>query len=404
MAAAATGGMIRMSDIASALELCKSGSNSTSRSGSVSSLCSWTTTTPTPPNESPSRPSLTSGSSLDSTECASPCNTSSHSCGRGVRFADECGGDLITDVRTATDWWEEMVFGVDKCDGCGQAEDDGGKMGNETTVGQRKGHGAAAAPPPPGGEGGLSNTSCNNCGTLRRKKKPCTELFQFVEELSRGIEATLILPSLIGKKKRSVLLYTEDNGESLCWMETGNSRPREPYNLPCANLLEVKDQSGPALAAARAAGYKHIRPNNARYSMPLGIERRGSGLLGARGGGGDITLAAAGEARTGAPATTGVVSAGPSGAACSRSLSSEEPWVGEGFSGVGSSSNSSSVAVQLTGENGGNLVRVKLRWRVQTTSTSFSVRKVTMVDVRCANPDVFVKGMVQLREFNTEIA
>lgn len=380
MALPATGGMIRMSDIASALERCKSGSN---RSGSVNSLSSWTTTTPTPPNESPSRLVSTSDSSSDATECASPCNTSSHT-DRGVRFADECGGDLVTDVRTATDWWEEMVFGVDKCDGCGQAEDDWAKGEKQTAGEDREGYRAAAGQK-------LSETSCGNCGARCRQQEPRSELFQFVEELSRGIEATLILPSLIGKKRRSVVLYTEDNGESLCWMETGSARPGEPYNLPCSNLLEVKDQSGRALAAARAAGQKHIRPNNVYAAIPIQLlMERGSGLRARRGG--EDTFPGEPQPRS------AVAPAGPSGAAASRPIPSRGP-VGEVGNGV-----SSSAAGQLWGENGSNLVRIKLRWRVQTSSTAFSVRKLTMIDVRCSNPDVFVKGMVQLRDFNTEIA
>ncbi|CAM9106034.1 unnamed protein product [Discosporangium mesarthrocarpum] len=44
------------------------------------------------------------------------------------------------------------------------------------------------------------------------------------------------------RRKRSVVLYTEDNGASLCWMESGTGQEM-PYRLPCSCLLEVKDKN-----------------------------------------------------------------------------------------------------------------------------------------------------------------
>ncbi|CAN0299033.1 unnamed protein product, partial [Hapterophycus canaliculatus] len=73
-------------------------------------------------------------------------------------------------------------------------------------------------------------------------------------ELSRGVEATLLFPSMggISKKRRPVILYTEDNGESICWIKTGGAAgggSKEPYRIRCNTLVAIKDKSG---AASRA--------------------------------------------------------------------------------------------------------------------------------------------------------
>ncbi|CAN0325148.1 unnamed protein product, partial [Laminaria digitata] len=113
--------MIRMSDVSSALEGFKAG-----RQDSASSLSSWTTTVATPPIITAYASSSSSGSS-SSSQAASPFGSmrgsgSTSGGSRSVRFADECGGELVSDVRTTANWWEEMVLGVDRCEACGDKQ------------------------------------------------------------------------------------------------------------------------------------------------------------------------------------------------------------------------------------------------------------------------------------------
>ncbi|CAN0325101.1 unnamed protein product, partial [Laminaria digitata] len=114
--------------------------------------------------------------------------------------------------------------------------------------------------------------TCERCGVHRREGGSPSELFRFIEELSSGVEATLAFPSLVGKKRRSVILYTEDNGESISWMTTGGGKSGEPYRLPCMTLLEVKDKAGAARVGAALAGGRR------QPATPTAVVRTGSGL------------------------------------------------------------------------------------------------------------------------------
>lgn len=87
-----------------------------------------------------------------------------------------------------------------------------------------------------------------------------TELCRFVTELTRGVEATLVFPSLCGvsEKRRRVVLFTDDNGVSICWLKKrrgsgagGGGASKEPYRIRCETLLKVKDKT---VAAAGEGG------------------------------------------------------------------------------------------------------------------------------------------------------
>lgn len=365
MASPASSGMIRMSDVASALELFKE-----SRMTSSGSLSSWATAAATPPaTTSPStrgdRSDRTATDSVDTSMCSSPesANRFSLHHDRSVRFADECGGDLVSDVRTATDWWEEMVFGVDTCARCGyvpRSADRDAADAAHTSAGERNsGTGAA---------GTAESQGCERCGALGKREAP-GELFHFIEELSRGVEATLILPGLLGKKRRSVILYTEDNGESLCWMESGGSQTGEAYRLPCCSLLEVTDTTK-TTAVTAAAGCRRgndVPHSGKRRERPKCRDSRGIQATGA-------------EARREQLENTANGSLSNS----LRSVPSTSSWQ-DGGGGV------------AEGKGG---IRFKLRWRVKP---NFPVRKVTIADIRCSNPSVFARGLLQLRGHNVEL-
>ncbi|CAN0111295.1 unnamed protein product, partial [Ectocarpus sp. 8 AP-2014] len=159
-----------------------------------------------------------------------------------VRWSDECGGELVTRVRTTTDFWEMMVFGDGGCCTCPSSSSSSSSASSDSS----------------------SETVCDGCGELRRRpggdassssSSPPGELFRFIAELSRGVEATLVFPGLggISKKRRPVILYTEDNGESICWIKTGGNGSGEPYRIRCKTLLEVKDKSGAGSSAESPA-------------------------------------------------------------------------------------------------------------------------------------------------------
>jgi len=192
------GGMIDMNDVSIALELVKGAE----RMGSVNSLASWRTAAATPDISPPG--SAGSSSSSDG-EGGRGGGGGGGSGGRelprrrSVRWGDEEGGELVSEVRTTPDFWEELVFG----------------------------------------EG-----------------EP-TELCRFITELTRGVEATLVFPSLggVSKKRRRVVLYTDDNGVSISWLKRsgggGGGSSKEPYRIRCETLLDVKDKT---VAAAGAGG------------------------------------------------------------------------------------------------------------------------------------------------------
>ncbi|CAB1116042.1 unnamed protein product [Ectocarpus sp. CCAP 1310/34] len=336
--------MIDMSDVASALERVKKG-----RADSANSLLSWAsqgTSGPTPPYVSPHRrPSTSSSSSSSSSSSASgsgatsPC--SSAGCGnsftsglcassrRGtVRWSDECGGELVTQVRTTTDFWEMMVLGDGGCCTCPSSSSNSASSGSST------------------------ETVCDGCGELRRRpggdaccsSSPPGELFRFIAELSRGVEATLVFPGLggISKKRRPVILYTEDNGESICWIKTGANGSGEPYRIRSKTLLEVKDKSG---AGSRAES----------------VARCGGGAHGVEG--------------------------------AFRSECGEQEEDARGGGGT-SSGYGTAAAAAATG------VRINLKWLPQPT---WSKRTVKLVDVQTACPGIFTRGMQQLLSFNSDL-
>ncbi|CAM9465512.1 unnamed protein product [Choristocarpus tenellus] len=67
-------------------------------------------------------------------------------------------------------------------------------------------------------------------------------LLEFVKELGRGVEATIQFPGFFRNRTQQVILYSEDKGASICWVEHGVDR--RPYRLPCSCILEVQDEMG----------------------------------------------------------------------------------------------------------------------------------------------------------------
>ena len=211
-------GMIDMNDVSLALQHVKGAQ----RLGSTNSLASWRTTPETSPARSESSSSSGSSSSGSGDEDEGKDGGGGGGGGgrrgiaysRSVRWGDEQeGGELVSEVRTTPDFWEEMVFGGAEGGGNG------------------------------GGDG-----------------EP-TELCRFVTELTRGVEATLVFPSMGGmsKKRRRVVLYTDDNGVSISWLKRGGSGgggggggggSKAPYRIRCETLLEVRDKTLPPTAGS----------------------------------------------------------------------------------------------------------------------------------------------------------
>ena len=389
---ASASAMIRMSDVSSALEGFKGG-----REDSSSSLSSWTTTFPTPPIVTGYVSSSSSGSS-SSSATTSPFGdvhgVGSSTGQRSVRFADECGGELVSDVRTTANWWEEMVLGVDRCEACGQKQNQQTKPtpseeGEEEEEEEHAASGGSVVPEAPrtAAQVQAQTPTCHKCGVLRQEGSP-SELFRFIEELSRGVEATLAFPSLVGKKRRSVILYTEDNGESLCWMTTGG-KPGQPYQLPCKTLLEVKVKLGGwGGGRAGAAGEQRLPASQAAVGA---VSREGSGLRRAWRDVGKGTRDPLGKPgrRNG---FGGGASFSSSSSMSSTSSSSDEEEEEGGVEAGG--------AGEEGGSGGDFEVRIKLTWRLKPT---WSSQKVTIESVRCSSPAVFSRGMAQLRSHNMDL-
>lgn len=337
--------MIDMSDIQTALEMVKDGSRADS-STSLVSLASHGTSAPTPPSTSPQQPS-----SGDSAPC---CGSSARRSSGGfredegassdrrpaVRWSDECGLDLVTQVQTTPDFWDELVFGHERCT-CTVSDNNG--SGSTTTTTTIK-------------------TGCECEGCDGDGERQPGELFQFIEELSRGVEATLLFPSMIGgitKKRRPVILYTEDNGESICWINTGAAATaagsKEPYRIRCKTLVAVKDKSGFGRCAG-GGSIADLEESGTSTDGPTSI-----GWWTSRGGNRD-----------------------PSRGHSRLSDSTDE---GDGCGAAG-------------GESGKPGVRIKLKWLPQPT---WSKRTVKIADVKTRCPGIFTRGMVQLLSFNTDI-
>ncbi|CAM9837553.1 unnamed protein product [Scytosiphon promiscuus] len=359
--------MIDMSDIQAALEMVKGGSRADSTTSLVS-CASHGTSAPTPPSTSPQQ--LSSGNS-------SPCGSvrrggfdeNEVGCRHGrpaVRWSDECGLDLVTRVQTATDFWDELVFGPS---GCTCAASDNNGIG-----------GAMAA-----GDAGTTASGrrceCEGCGGEGQRRPG--ELFQFIEELSRGVEATLLFPSMGGmsKKRRPVILYTEDNGESICWIKTGGAAgsSKEPYRIRCKTLLAVKDKSGAGTAGGNG----------------LSVAAGAHGAAGLEGGG---TSTATSSRSRAARAGGGGVGRGSAGG-----LENQGPLPPRRLSDSGDESEECGAAAAGGGGGGGGEspgVRIKLKWLPQPT---WSKRSVKISDVKTRCPGMFTRGMLQLLSFNTEL-
>ncbi|CAM9791411.1 unnamed protein product [Choristocarpus tenellus] len=137
---------------------------------------------------------------------------------RVVKFADELGEPLVKDVFIIEDWWEEMVFGEQGLPFRSRGlERDGTNEEGEDVEGRC--------------------LECQSLGGCARSNY----LLEFLGELTCGIEATLKIPGLLGKRKQSIVLYTDDNGATICWIERGGKQ-RAPYKLPCCCLLKVTDR------------------------------------------------------------------------------------------------------------------------------------------------------------------
>ncbi|CBN75576.1 expressed unknown protein [Ectocarpus siliculosus] len=164
-------------------------------------------------------------------------------------------------------------------------------------------------------------------------------------QLSRGVEATLVFPGFggISKKRRPVILYTEDNGESICWIKTGANGSGEPYRIRCKTLLEVRDKSGAGSSA----------------ESPATVAGSGGELHEVEG-----------------------------------AFGSEWGEQKEDAGGVGGTSSGYGTAAAAAG------VRINLKWLPQPT---WSRRTVKLVDVQTACPGMFTRGMQQLLSFNTDL-
>ncbi|CAM9196964.1 unnamed protein product [Ascophyllum nodosum] len=368
-------GMLRMDDVAAALETmmmrdARLDSPNSTTSSTDSSSCQ--TSTPTPPHATLSSEASTSGSSTPTQASGGGPKR------RGVRFADECGSELVAKAVETTDWWDDMVFGVDRCPSCGHL----GTSAAVVDTGNRN----------RGEESTEELSVCEHCGASYRTLPP-GELLQFIEELSEGVEATLLEPTFIGKKRTRVLLYTEDKGQSICWFETGSKQAREPYCLPCKTLEGVKDCSELArrkrkgrIAGSRLRGHGRLSADDAvsgavsnyratPFHVPQ-FEATSSSEVDA-----DYYQ----DIETSDSATT--TASTPAEEACSGEATARVSQGGYTLGGGGSS-------------GGGRDIRIKLRWRVKPTEP---LKKVTIVDVRCSNPVVFTRGMLQLLEHNTDL-
>lgn len=196
--------MIDMNDISLALELVKA-----DRAGSTNSLSSWAGTVLVTPDECRSGSSSSSSSSCSSRGNSNDRNDGLRRRKASVRWRDEEGGDLVSEVRRTPDFWEELVFG------------------------------------PQEGGGGGGGSAC----ATEQQQQP-SELCMFISELTRGVEATVVFSGLT-KKRRRVVLFTDDNGVSLSWLVKNSGSPKQPYRIRCETLLEVKPKF---LAARPGAG------------------------------------------------------------------------------------------------------------------------------------------------------
>ncbi|CAM9268236.1 unnamed protein product [Pylaiella littoralis] len=404
------GSTIDMNNISLALEIVKS---------SRATLHSWGsegTIVVTPPQQrsrsSTSTTSSSSSGSANNSPCSSVHGSSSSSSGsisggvdltqqrkRCVRWSDECGGELVTQQVRTTDFWERMVFGSGCCcnsniTSCSPRPSGVCRSDNSSKSTSSSSSSSSSSESP-----SLEFWSCERCGELQQRwlgsaggggggsfcPTPPSELFLFIEELSRGVEATLVFPGVVTSRRRKVILYTEDNGESICWLKTGrssNSSSRgvgsssfnsQPYRICCKTLLAVTDKSG-------AAGRRSSSRSNSESWRDDG--------------------------NMASPSTTRVSTAAGRLAACGGSLSCGEPVDTEGGGdggGGGGGGAGAAVAVAGGAEGAGaaGVVAVKLKWLPQPT---WSKRSVKIVDVKTAIcPGVFTRGLLQLLSFNTDL-
>lgn len=218
----------------------------------ISALSYLSTKPPYPPVVVTATATLSSGETDSSLSCRSHAGDGKVE-RRVVRFANECGSKLVTKAVHSTYWWDDMLLGVDRCPNCGHVASpaiadsidaadafsrNGGHQESEVSV--------------------MESVHCESCGAPFRTQPP-GELFQFIEKLSNGVEATVVEPSLMDEKLRRVLLYTNGNGETISWFETGRSRASKPHNIPCDTLLEVKDCTAES-AMRRTRGYQGHPP------------------------------------------------------------------------------------------------------------------------------------------------
>ena len=304
---------------------------------------------------------------------------------RGVRFADECGSELVTGVCQTTNWWNDMISGVYRCPGCGSE--------------------ATSAVSRNWVEESAGYSRCDGCGALYRVLPP-GELPRFIEELSNGVEATLLEPALIGKKSRRVLLYTEDDGESICWLETGGKRGSEPYCVPCKTLMEVKDctrlatkgmprvgsvdsrsQSHQPSVSTKSSTAKGGECEECSFSLAAALSQKSQ----------DVEAAESSGKNRAAFNYQGVKNLGPASASMSGAFSLEEGALSRG----NEKPEGGCICDDDASCGEGRGVRIKLRYRL--TPTSSSLKKVTIVNVRSSCPAAFARGMVQLQEHNTDL-
>lgn len=282
----------------------------------------------------------------------SACETSVDDSQRSVRFADEEGRDLVSHVHTVVDWWEAMVFG-----GITRRPEAEGMEETPTCV-----HCGYVQTPGTGQQG--SCAACGNGGGSVRNSH-VGELYLFVEELTGGVEAVLVFPGLLGtKKRRHVILYTDDNGKSLCWMETvhqqSRQKPQVPYRLACKCLLEVKDKTGVASISSDLSSSNLTVDSNNCFNH-IDSDARGAWGCDADGSyGGSET-----------------------------ELGQEGVRVCDGSGGADD------------GGSGFREIQVRLKWRIKPT---FPVRKVTIGQVKTWNPAAFVRGLLRLSEHNFELS
>lgn len=385
-----------MVDVGSALDLYKAARTSQDqrpkcpklRHNSSNGLSSSETQLATPPPAASSSDSSTSDSPNTSV-CAGPDDPSDEDVGgdsartshcRCVRFADEDGGDLVSDIRTTVDWWDEMVFGPSAAVGDNASHSGCPKCGYSSLDSEGKNTCAEEA----------KEGECRRCGASVSRPGH-GELFFFVEELSMGVEATLLFPGVIGKKRRPVVLYTDDNGKSLCWIETGPSASAVPYRLQCKCLLEVTDQTGVSRqvggdgepTSIRAASHSVALSNETSFVGDDDHWRRPPETTGFSTR--DSSFSTNSEARRRcADRGCNLPMSGKLGSEAAESGRSLAERVG-GREGRG----------RAAGE-----IRVKIKWR---TRPKFPVRKMTLVDVRCSTPADFVRGLLQLRGHNSEL-